>query len=160
MCSSDLTVVTRLLGVVAPHVAIFGAKDYQQVAVVRRLVADLGLDVEILVEPTVRDVDGLALSSRNARLSTEGRKSAAAVPRALNIVEEAFESGLRDAGELERRLRLALDPLQVDYAVVVDDCTLGRPEPGSRLVALVAVRVDGVRLIDNHVLGARITLPS
>ena len=121
------TVVLKLLNIVRPARVYFGQKDAQQIAVVRRMVRDLNVDVDVRVLPTVRDRDGLALSSRNVRLSSHDRERALALPRAL---------ATRDAG----RARELLDGLDVDYIAVADF------EPP---VLAAAVRVGGVRLIDN-----------
>jgi len=126
------TIVVKLLHIVAPDVAYFGQKDAQQVAVIRRVVRDLDLAVRLRVVPTVRDADGLALSSRNARLSPAQRARALALPRAL---------ATRDP--TQARSMLAAAGLPADYVEVVD--------LAPRVLA-AAVRVDGIRLIDNVVL--------
>ena len=147
------TVCTKLFAVCRPHRAYFGQKDYQQSLVIRRLVADLNLGFEIVVLPTVREADGLALSSRNALLGPEERRQALVLSQALAGAQAAVKAGARDAerlrGEIEARIRrvpLAL----VDYVAVCDPDTL---EPLTRIsgraVALVAVRFGAVRLIDN-----------
>jgi pantoate--beta-alanine ligase len=124
------TICLKLFNIVRPERAYFGQKDAQQVAVVRRMVGDLGLDLEIRVVPTVRDSDGLALSSRNSYLSPEERTRALALPRAL---------ATRDP----QRARALLDGLDVDYVAVADFAPR---------VLVAAVRVGGTRLIDNVVL--------
>jgi pantoate--beta-alanine ligase len=124
------TVCLKLFNLVRPHVAFFGQKDAQQVAVLQRMVRDLNLDLELRVVPTVRDADGLALSSRNARLSSEERERALALPRALATKDPA-------------RARELLDGLEVDYVEVAEF------EPK---ILAAAVRVGGTRLIDNVVL--------
>ena len=147
------TVCTKLFAVCRPHRAYFGQKDYQQSLVIRRLVADLNLGFEIVVLPTVREADGLALSSRNVLLGPEERRQALVLSQALAGAQAAVKAGARDAerlrGEIEARIRrvpLAL----VDYVAVCDPDTL---EPLTRIsgraVALVAVRFGAVRLIDN-----------
>jgi len=152
------TVVARLLGLVRPARAYFGEKDYQQLLVIRRLHADLGLPGAIVGCPTVRDADGLPLSSRNGRLSGDDRRRAAAVPRALcrmaNLVAagETVASNLVEAGE---RVLLAEQGPRIDYLAVVDEATLAPTAfavPGSR--ALIAVRIGDVRVIDNVALAA------
>jgi pantoate--beta-alanine ligase len=147
------TVVTKLLNAVSPHVAFFGQKDAQQVAVVRRLVTDLDMPVEIDVRPTVRDPDGLALSSRNARLTAEDRRRALALPEALNAFGLNALSG-RPLGEALAAARAFLRDVDVEYVAAVDPETF-RPvksfEEGEVLVA-VAARVGGVRLIDNEIV--------
>ena len=143
------TVVTKLFAAVDPDRAYFGQKDAQQVAVVKRLVLDLDLGVEIRVCPTVRDADGLALSSRNAHLSPEERRAASALSSALRLAAERYAAGERDPMRLRQILhdRLAHEPLaRVDYAEVVDPETF-RP-PGD--LAVVAAWIGATRLIDNH----------
>lgn len=143
------TVVTKLLAAVEPDRAYFGQKDAQQVAVVRRLVCDLDLGVEIRVGPTVREPDGLAMSSRNAYLSADERKAAVSLSTALRLATEAYGAGERDPAVLRATMlsRLEAEPLaSVDYAEVVDPATF-RP-PGS--LAVLAVRIGKTRLIDNH----------
>lgn len=149
------TVVAKLLLAVQPDRAYFGAKDAQQVVVVRRMVSDLGVPVEIVARPTSRDDDGLARSSRNTRLSVEERYVAAVIPRSLRAAQDAFASGIRDPHRLESVVRdeLATAALDPEYVEIVDAdslepiADLGRPA----LLAL-AVRVGEVRLIDNVVL--------
>lgn len=147
------TVVAVLLGQVRPDVAVFGEKDAQQLAVVRRLVRDLRLPVEIVAGPTVREEDGLALSSRNRYLSPEERQAATVLYRALCRAREALETGERDAEEIRRRLRDVLESeprAAVDYAEVVDATTFQPVERIDGPVVLpLAVRIGGTRLIDN-----------
>jgi pantoate--beta-alanine ligase len=158
------TVVTKLLLAAKPHVAAFGEKDYQQLALIRRLVRDLGIDVEILGVPTQREADGLARSSRNRLLAPESRRQAVALPRALDAAERALAGGALDAGTLlaAAHSELARAPLgRIDYAELRDAETLA-PAP-ARLAAptLLALAVHfpaaagggaSVRLIDNRVL--------
>ncbi|HUP19806.1 MAG TPA: pantoate--beta-alanine ligase [Gemmatimonadota bacterium] len=151
-----LTVVTKLLNVVQPDVAVFGQKDAQQAAAVRRLVADLDFPVRLEVAPTVREPDGLAASSRNARLSPVERVRALAIPRAVAAAEAAFAAGERRAAAIEAAMREALESatgIEAEYAAVV---SLDGFEPVERVdrpsVAAVAARVGAVRLIDNAVL--------
>jgi len=155
------TVVAILLNLVRPDRAYFGEKDYQQLLVVRRLHADLALPGEIVACPTVRDADGLALSSRNARLSATDRERAAAVPRALRRIAARAEAGEADAGRLAalgRETLSAVPEIAVDYLAVVDPETLEPVEMvGTGARALLAVRLGGVRLIDNVPLVPRST---
>jgi pantoate--beta-alanine ligase len=142
------TVCTKLFAIVRPTRAYFGAKDAQQAAVVDRLVRDLALDLEVRVVPTVRDRDGLAVSSRNARLSAEEREAATTLPRALSAGKLAYRRG-EDAVEAARRI-LAEEPLLVPEYVEV-----ARFDGGSPVLA-AAVRAGSIRLIDNMPLeGAR-----
>ena len=143
------TVVTKLLVAVEPDRAYFGQKDAQQVAVVRRLVRDLDLGVEVRVAPTVREADGLALSSRNVYLSPDERKAAASLSAALGEAANAYAAGERDPEALRGLLitRLTAEPLvSIDYAELVDPATFQKP--GS--LAVVAARLGKTRLIDNH----------
>jgi pantoate--beta-alanine ligase len=143
------TVVAKLLSAVEPDRAYFGQKDAQQVAVVKRLVGDLDLPVEIRVCPTVREPDGLALSSRNAYLTAEERHAAASLSSALRLAAEAYADGERSPERLRQVLRARLDsePLaRVDYAELVDPESF--TPPGS--LAVIAVRIGTTRLIDNH----------
>lgn len=150
------TVVTKLLSIVRPDLAYFGEKDYQQLQVVRRLVCDLDLGVSVVPCPIVRDRDGLALSSRNVRLSAAGRASALAIPAALEAAAEALAWGEREARALELAMleRFAeADGLALDYAVVVDPDTLDPIETvDAPARALVAARVGDIHLIDNCAL--------
>jgi pantoate--beta-alanine ligase len=146
------TVVLKLFSAVRPDRAYFGQKDAQQAAVVTRLAGDLLTGVEVVVCPTVRDADGLALSSRNAYLRPDERRAALCLSRALTAANERYLAGERDAGALRGVLHavLAAEPMaRVDYAEVVDEATFLGP---GRL-AVLAVRIGGTRLIDNHRLG-------
>jgi pantoate--beta-alanine ligase len=141
------TVVTKMLNLVAPHRAYFGAKDAQQVALVRRLVADLDIPTEVVALPIVREPDGLALSSRNVHLDPEERERAAAISRALR---KAAASGDRDADVLKDRVLTTLRDagIEPEYVAVVDPDTFQAPANGRALIA-VAARVGSTRLIDN-----------
>jgi pantoate--beta-alanine ligase len=146
------TVVAKLLGAVQPDRAYFGRKDAQQVAVVSKMVEDLSLGVEIRPQPTVREPDGLALSSRNRYLGAAERTAGLSLSRALRKVNDAYLGGVRETAELRRVLEdeLASEPLaRPDYAELIDPADFSSP---GRL-AVVAVRIGGTRLIDNHLLG-------
>ena len=151
------TVVARLLGLVLPDVAVFGQKDAQQCAVVMRLVKDLGLPVAVRVAPTVRESDGLAMSSRNAYLTPEERKAAPALFRALLATQLVHELGERKAEKLLKAFRLALESeplLGLDSVDLVDVATMRPVEKVDRPVLLAAaVKVGRTRLIDNVVFG-------
>jgi pantoate--beta-alanine ligase len=148
------TVVTKLLSIVGPCDAAFGRKDYQQFKVIERLVTDLFLPVRVHGIPTVREPDGLALSSRNAYLSLEERLRAAVVPNALRAAVEAHTHGERDASVVRSVLQNALREVdRIEYAEVCDADTL-RPLPdktADRVLFVLAVRVGNTRLIDNFV---------
>ncbi|TKD50442.1 pantoate--beta-alanine ligase [Sphingomonas baiyangensis] len=144
------TVVTKLFGQVRPHVALFGEKDFQQLAVIRRLVTDLDLAIEIVSVPTQRDDDGLALSSRNIYLNPAERAAAVALPRALGVATRSIESGITVEEALATaREALANAGFSVDYVALVDAETLGDPLPGRPRRLLAAARIGQTRLIDN-----------
>ena len=140
-----LTVVTKLLGLVRPDVAVFGEKDYQQLALIRRTVADLELGVRIVGAPTVRDPDGLALSSRNRYLSPEQRQQALALSRALRAGAEEGPSG---AGSVLKAATEELRGVDVDY-LALRGVDLGPAPAAGPARLLVAARVGTTRLIDN-----------
>jgi pantoate--beta-alanine ligase len=150
------TVVTKLLNMVAPDVAFFGQKDAQQALVIRKLVADLDIPVRIEVCPTVRDPDGLALSSRNAYLSPEERERALGLSRALQAAEDAVAAGRLDADDVLATARAQLEAHGIDpeYLELRSSADLSPVERvnGSTLLA-VAARVGRARLIDNTILG-------
>lgn len=147
------TVVVKLLNLVRPDLAVFGEKDAQQLAVVRRLVANLHLPVDIVAHPTVREADGLAMSSRNALLSPADRAAATVLHRALTAAGEAIDAGERDAGRVRQLLRrvLAGEPRgTVDYAEVVDAESFQPVAAIAGPVVLpIAVRFGATRLLDN-----------
>lgn len=147
------TVVTKLFTAVKPHIAIFGQKDYQQAAVIRRMVADLNIDIEIAVAPTVREEDGLAMSSRNIRLSPEERQRAPVLYRTLSRAREQIEHGERDAHKVIASMRAQIErelSKDIDYIAIVDPDSLEELAHivGPVVIAL-AVRLPTVRLIDN-----------
>ena len=152
------TVVAKLLNVVAPDVAFFGQKDAQQVAVVRRMVADLDLPVSIEVVPTVREPDGLALSSRNVRLDAGERERAVALSRALTAAGDALDEGERDAARLRESALAAMAPYAVEpeYLALVDPDTFSAVDTvNGRVLVAVAARVGDTRLIDNALFQTR-----
>ena len=149
------TVVARLFRIVRPHRAYFGEKDAQQLRVIRRMARDLGLSVDVVGRPIVREPDGLAMSSRNAYLSPDGRARALALSRALREAERAFGSGERDAGVIREAARRTFDAagVGVDYVSVADEKTLEELETIDRpALLLLAARVGATRLIDNTLL--------
>jgi pantoate--beta-alanine ligase len=151
-----VTVVLKLFNLVRPTVAAFGRKDFQQFAVLSRMVRDLDLDVEMLGLPTIREADGLAMSSRNAYLSTSDRQEALALPRGLADVRASFEAGERSAAALGRALREGIEAqpaARVDYVEILDAEDLTEVELIRRpVVAAVAAFFGPTRLIDNVVL--------
>lgn len=144
------TVVAKLFGIVSPDVAVFGQKDAQQLAVIRRMVEDLSFPAEIVAAPTIREEDGLALSSRNAYLSDDQRRRAPALWRALRAGWQMFEDGAADF-RIVRRMTATLeeDADAVDYVAVVDPDTFGTPSKGASRLLIVAARFGQTRLIDN-----------
>ena len=152
-----LTVVLKLFNVAAPHVAYFGRKDYQQSVVVRKMAADLDVPVRIAVLPTVREADGLAMSSRNKYLDAGERRQAVCLHEALELCRTRFAEGERSAEKLKAEMRERIDrepSARIDYVEIVKHDTLepaDSPEPGD--VVLIAVHVGRTRLIDNAILG-------
>ncbi len=151
------TVVTKLFNIVKPHVAIFGEKDYQQLAVIRRLARDLSLDIRIVGVPTVRETDGLAMSSRNAYLSEEERQSALSLYQSLQAAKERVaQGGLRNAKELIERateLILSYRHTRIDYVAMCDPESLEAVDHVDKPTLMaVAVWVGRTRLIDNAIL--------
>ena len=151
------TIVLKLFNIVQPDVACFGAKDYQQQTIIRRMVKDLDLPVEIVVCPTIREPDGLAMSSRNVYLSKSERATALTLSRALAMAQEQLDAGERDVAAIRSAMRAMLEaqPIQVDYVEIADPdsleaLTVAQP----RMVALIAARVGATRLIDNRELRA------
>lgn len=149
------TVVLKLFQLTRPHVALFGEKDWQQLQVIRAMVRDLDLGVEIAGMPIVREPDGLARSSRNAYLSPDERRRATALSRALSQAQERARAGERDAARLAAEARGGLEGAgaRVDYVEIVEPVSLApvaRAEPGSRM--LVAAYLGATRLIDNVAL--------
>jgi len=152
------TVVAKLFNIVQPTRAYFGQKDAQQLAVIRKMMRDLLRDIEIVALPTVREPDGLAMSSRNAYLSPEERQAALVLSKALGRAKELFDDGVRNADPIRSAMNdlLGAEPLaRVDYVSVADTETLQELETiaGNALVSL-AVRIGKTRLIDNVKLGA------
>jgi pantoate--beta-alanine ligase len=151
------TVVLKLFNIVQPTRAYFGRKDAQQLVVTRSLVRDLNLDVEVVPVTTVREPDGLALSSRNAYLNPEERKAAPILQESLNLAREMWTRGVRDAGAFRSRLREIIESeelARIDYVSIADPVTLQELERihGPALVSM-AVRFGRTRLIDNLTLG-------
>jgi pantoate--beta-alanine ligase len=150
------TIVTKLFNMVQPEVAYFGQKDAQQALVIRKLVTDLDMPVRVEVVPTVREPDGLALSSRNAYLSAAERERALALSRALAAAEAVVAGGERDASAVLHAARAELDAAGVEPEYLelrsADDLSPVESVNGSTLIA-VAARVGRARLIDNAILG-------
>ena len=151
------TVVCKLFNIVLPHVALFGKKDYQQLAVIRRMAADLNMAVDIVGMPIVREPDGLAMSSRNAYLSPPERTSALCLSRALGEAGDRYRGGMRDVGALRERVVavLAAEPsVMTDYVEFRDGETLEEVTlADERTLLALAVKIGKTRLIDNRILG-------
>ena len=153
------TIVTKLFNQVRPDLAVFGEKDFQQLAVIRRMVVDLDQGLEIIGVPTVREPDGLALSSRNTYLNPDERRRASALPRALHTAKRAIEAGQNDAIE-EARAALAAAGFVTDYVELVDAASLGPPIAGRARQLLAAARMGTTRLIDNVPVEPKIVVKS
>jgi pantoate--beta-alanine ligase len=149
------TVVAKLFNIVKPHIALFGQKDYQQLRTIERMVQDLNFDIEIVPMPTVREPDGLAMSSRNAYLSPDQRKKALALSGALRAAGAAFNSGARNPEDLVQEARHLLEKtpeIEIEYVEAVDAKTLENVQRIERpVVVAIAVRLGKTRLIDNMV---------
>jgi pantoate--beta-alanine ligase len=144
------TVVAKLLGMVQPDVAVFGSKDAQQCLVLRRMVRDLALPVRLIFGPTVRDPDGLALSSRNRYLAPADRQQALRLSAALRAARALAAGGERQVAALEAAMRAELSPLRVDYAQARTVPALEHPQlAAGRMLLAVAAHVGRARLIDN-----------
>ncbi len=150
------TVVNKLFNIVKPHKAFFGQKDYQQCVVIKRMVAELNIDAEVIMLPTMREQDGLAMSSRNSYLNQEERRMAAVIHRALSSAEQLIRAGVREPDKVKNKVLAVLKEergIVIDYVELADRESL---EPltsiNENAVLLVAVRLGRTRLIDNQVL--------
>jgi pantoate--beta-alanine ligase len=153
------TVVTKLFNIVKPHTAVFGKKDYQQLLVIRRMVSDLNMDIDIIGGETIREHDGLAMSSRNTYLTKNQRESAISLNKSLKRAQKAVESGITDASRIVRETKefISSHPeTQIDYVAVCDPETLEDIQFINRpaLMAL-AVKVGSTRLIDNMIFNIK-----
>jgi pantoate--beta-alanine ligase len=150
------TIVTKLFNIIDPDRAYFGQKDYQQSAIIKRLVADMNMDVDIRVCPTVREEDGLALSSRNKRLSLEDRKDALCIHGSLQKAGAMFASNVRDAKDIVEEMTSVIKKTKqarIDYISIVNADTLENLSfINGRALAAVAVWIGNTRLIDNTIL--------
>ncbi|MDH4099589.1 MAG: pantoate--beta-alanine ligase, partial [Nitrospirota bacterium] len=150
------TIVTKLFSIISPHKAFFGQKDYQQTIVIKRLNVDLNLGIEVVVLPTIREADGLAMSSRNSYLSADERKKAVLIYKSLCSAEKIFASGERRTSAIVTGMEQILhniDGIEVEYLSVVDGTTLediSLAQKGD--VIAVAAKVGRTRLIDNTIL--------
>ena len=145
------TIVAKLFHLVQPQVAVFGEKDFQQLLVVRQMVADLNFSIEIIGLPTCREPDGLAMSSRNAWLTATERQKAPALYRSLQALRDKILAGVNDFDQLESQARdeLVREGMSVEYLSARSARNLELPQAGDELVIVAAVRLGQVRLIDN-----------
>lgn len=152
------TVVAKLFNVVKPHFAVFGQKDYQQLKVIERMVTDLNMDLEVVGYPTVREKDGLAMSSRNTYLSLEERERALLIYGAMTKIESLFKSGIKSAGALKeegKRILTSRDGVDVEYISITDADSLEDVDQiQDRALLAIACKVGKTRLIDNVILEA------
>jgi pantoate--beta-alanine ligase len=150
------TVVTKLFNLMEPTRAYFGEKDAQQLLVIRKMVADLNMNLEVIACPTIREADGLAMSSRNIHLRPESRQAASVIARALFAIRDLWCAGERDCEILRaqaRRIILAVPGAEIDYVSIADPKTLAELDQGTeRALLSMAVKIGGVRLIDNVLL--------
>jgi pantoate--beta-alanine ligase len=153
------TVVAKLFHIAKPHLAIFGQKDYQQLTVISRMVKDLNMDIQIVGVPTVREADGLAMSSRNSYLNAEERRSALCLKKALDLAEEWVQSGEKEAGKvragmlnlIEHTAHTKIDYINICNPITLDDKELIEDE----ILIALAVKVGKTRLIDNRLINKR-----
>ena len=150
------TVVAKLFNIVKPHKAFFGQKDYQQCAVIRRMVKGLNMEVEVVVLPTVREPDGLAMSSRNSYLSADERLKAAVIHRALSAAEQLARTGTKAPEILKNRIQAVLREekgVELDFIAIVDpESLVPLSSAKDSMAVLIAVRIGNTRLIDNLVI--------
>ena len=150
------TIVLKLFNIVQPDVACFGAKDFQQQSIIRRMVLDLDLPVEIVVCPTIREADGLALSSRNVYLSKKERVVALSLSQSLKLAQEKLNAGERDLTTITQAMKSLIEAhpeIKIDYVTIADPDSLAELQTAqAAMVALIAARVGNTRLIDNQML--------
>ena len=150
------TVVAKLFNIVKPHVVVFGEKDYQQLLIIRRMVQDLNMDIEIIGAPIVREADGLAMSSRNNYLTPEQRPAARTLYHSLNNASELVSKGVRDAARIiaeAQQIITAYPDAEIDYLTVCDPETLNNVQKIENPVLMaLAVKIGSTRLIDNTIL--------
>ena len=153
------TIVTKLFNIVKPHMAIFGQKDYQQVTVIRRMVIDLNMDIKIISVPTVREADGLAMSSRNSYITSEERKSALCLKKSLDLAERMIKQGEKRAQiikEAIEELNLKHPYTKIDYIHLCNISSLEDLETiDSEVLVALAIKVGKTRLIDNGIIQAK-----
>ncbi len=152
------TVCTKLFNIVAPDIAFFGQKDAQQAIVIRRMVADLNMPLEIVVCPTVREPNGLAVSSRNKYLTEEQKRDASNIYKCLKKCREMVDAGVKDTSQIIAEMRNILQKvpsIEIEYISILDADSLGDiDQVGGKVLAAVAVRIGSARLIDNILVDA------
>ena len=152
------TVCSKLFNIVAPDIAFFGQKDAQQAIVIKRMVADLNMPLEIIVCPTIREPDGLAVSSRNKYLTEQQKKDAAYINKSLTRCREMIDTGAKDVSEIINEMRNILQnvhSIEIEYISILDVDTLGNIDRiGGKILAAVAVKIGSARLIDNILVDA------
>ena len=151
------TVVAKLFNIIKPHLAIFGQKDYQQLTVISRMVTDMNMDIQIIGVPTVRESDGLAMSSRNSYLSPEERKSAVCLKKSIDLADDMLKSGERDVDRIKsevKKLILSYPSTEIDYINICHPVTLEDLDKiESETLLALAVGVGRTKLIDNGLIG-------
>jgi len=149
------TIVAKLFNLTKPHIAVFGQKDAQQVAVIRRMVRDLNFDLELVVAPIIREADGLAMSSRNTYLSPQQRSEAVVLHKSLRLAERRLKEGERECAKIRDEMRTLITAEssgEIDYISLADNTSLQELEhlkPGQSVLISMAVKFGGTRLIDN-----------
>ena len=151
------TICAKLFNIVKPHVTVFGKKDFQQLVTIKRMVTDLNMDLDVVGMPTIREADGLAMSSRNTYLKEEERESALSLNRSLKLAKELYDNGERNAGKIIDETKKFIEGhphTKIDYVNMCDTTTMNDVEYlESEAVIALAVRVGAARLIDNYVFG-------
>ena len=151
------TICAKLFNIVKPHVTVFGKKDFQQLVTIKRMVTDLNMDLDVVGMPTIRETDGLAMSSRNTYLKEEERESALSLSRSLKLAKELYDNGERNAGKIIDETKKFIEGhphTKIDYVNMCDTTTMNDVEYlESEAVIALAVRVGAARLIDNYVFG-------
>ncbi|MEA1935430.1 MAG: pantoate--beta-alanine ligase [Thermodesulfobacteriota bacterium] len=151
------TICAKLFNIVKPHVTVFGKKDFQQLVTIKRMVTDLNMDMDVVGMPTIREADGLAMSSRNTYLKEEERESALSLSRSLKLAKELYDNGERNAGKIIDETKKFIEGhphTKIDYVNICDTTTMNDVEYlESEAVIALAVRVGAARLIDNYVFG-------
>lgn len=156
------TVCCKLFNIVKPHVTVFGKKDFQQLVTIKRMVSDLNMDLEVIAMPTIREPDGLAMSSRNVYLKPEERTSALSLSKSLKLAKDMYDRGVRDAEIIIGEVRQFIEShphTRVDYVKICDTTTMEdvKKIEGECVIAL-AVFVGSARLIDNYVFGEELNI--